>query len=487
MLLGAVLPTVTSADDVSVAFVDGELLRPAVGGGLVPLDTHLPTTEAVRRSEVVTVDDLDAYQHAHTDLLAGVRARRLHSAAAVPLIATDGAAFGVIGLAFHEHQTFGPADQVALSTLGALVAGTVRRVDASADAVRHADALARLAEELAVATTIDQVVSASASHLPSISDAAAVRLASAGDVADSGDRHVLVDTSGGPVGELVVAWSTSSGPDVGQQERLQTAIGLIDETVRRVDIQRSTSEALLSVRQRLLRPLPTPAGLDLAARYRPTSRPLGMGGDWYDVVERPDGTVGVVIGDVVGHGISAIATMIHVSTILGGLVRAATPIDDIIGQAGAMIDTDGMVATAQVIVIDPVRGELTMVSAGHPPPLLRLPDGTVQRLPEATHAPLGVGDGAGTAGARRVPGRLLRAGVHGRARRATRRAHRRRHHPPGERPGDHERLRVGHGQRGPAGDVAPGRRPRRRRRRRRRRQAPGRAVPSSSRIERSRA
>ena len=59
-----VLPDVTSADEVSVAFVDGELLRPAVGGGLVPLDTHLPTTEAVRRAEIVTVDDLDAYQRA---------------------------------------------------------------------------------------------------------------------------------------------------------------------------------------------------------------------------------------------------------------------------------------------------------------------------------------------------------------------------------------------------------------------------------------
>ena len=106
-------------------------------------------------------------------------------------------------------------------------------------------------------------------------------------------------------------------------ERLRAAVGLVDETVRRVDIQRSTSQTLLSLRQRLLRPLPSPRGLDLAARYRPTSRPLGMGGDWYDVVERRDGSVAIVIGDVVGHGIPAIATMIHVSTILGGLVRSA--------------------------------------------------------------------------------------------------------------------------------------------------------------------
>ena len=394
-LLADDLPDVTSADEISVAFVDGELLRPAVGCGLVPLDTHLPTTEAVGRAEIVTVDDLDAYQRQHSDLLADVRARRLRSAAAVPLLATNGEAFGVVGLAWHDQHQFRDADEVALTTLGALVAGTVRRVDSAADAVRHADALSRLAEELTVATTIDQVVSASASHLPSISDAADVRVAGAGDAADAGDRHVLVDTSGDTVGELVVAWPDSAGPDVGQQERLQTAIGLIDETVRRVDIQRSTSETLLSLRQRLLRPLPSPTGLDLAARHRPASRPLGMGGDWYDVVERRDGTVGVVIGDVVGHGIPAIATMIHVSTILSGLVRSDTALDDIIRRAAAMLDTDGMVATAQVLLIDSARSELTMVSAGHPPPLLRLPGGRVERLPEATHPPLGVGDGAG--------------------------------------------------------------------------------------------
>ena len=78
-----------------------------------------------------------------------------------------------------------------------------------------------------------------------------------------------------------------------------------------------------------------------------------MGGDWYDVVERRDGRVGIVIGDVVGHGISAIATMIHVSTILSGLVRSDVAVDEIIGQASSMLDVDGMIGTAQVLLIDP--------------------------------------------------------------------------------------------------------------------------------------
>jgi serine phosphatase RsbU (regulator of sigma subunit) len=192
-----------------------------------------------------------------------------------------------------------------------------------------------------------------------------------------------------------VAWPPAATPDAEQIERLRTAIELIEDTVRRVDIQRSTSQTLLSLRQRLLRPLPAPRGLDLAARYRPTSRPLGMGGDWYDVIERRDGTVAIVIGDVVGHGISAIATMIHLSTILGGLVRSGTPLGEVMALANAMLDGDGMVATAQVIVLDPAQSTLSIVSAGHPPALLRQPSGVVAPLPTATQPPLGVPGGAG--------------------------------------------------------------------------------------------
>ncbi|HEU4840509.1 MAG TPA: CHASE domain-containing protein, partial [Ilumatobacteraceae bacterium] len=265
------IPAITGADEVTVAFVDGALLRTAGGTGLVPLDTHLPATEAVRSSRVVTVVDVGEYQRAHPDLLADAKSRRVRSAAAIPLVTTRGTSFGVVDMVWEDPHTFTTGDEGRLAMLGALAAGTVQRVDGTAAAMRHADSLARLAEELALASTIDQVASASASHLPAISDAAAVRLELSGASSDTGERHVLTDTSGGAVGELVVAWPGAAGPDAEQQERLRAAIGLIEETVRRVDIQRSTSEALLSLRQRLLRPLPSPLGLDLAARYRPTS------------------------------------------------------------------------------------------------------------------------------------------------------------------------------------------------------------------------
>jgi serine phosphatase RsbU (regulator of sigma subunit) len=552
-------PAVVDADHAALAFVEGALLRTApahdgavasdvsrasprgserFGSGrpLAPLDTHLPRTEAARDGRLVTVPDAAAYQLDHPDLLADVRADGIASVAAVPMLDATGATFGVLDLAWHQPRAFSDADEVRLMTLGALVAGTLQRVDAahaevrrseqlaafaerlsvaataaevrevvavdagallgaevvtcavldsggglddprdagvpaaataavdralagedvagvaddqgrlvfaalalragqvvrgvmrvgwrtptaldaraqatlrtvadlaaqalvraqSTDAsVRHADGLAKLAEELATATTLDQVASAAADYLPTISDAADVHVAVDGEADATGERHRLTDTSGDMVGELVVAWPAAATPDAEQQERLHAAIELIEDTVRRVDIQRSTSETLLSLRQRLMRPLPSPPGLDLAARYRPTSRPLGMGGDWYDVIERGDGTVAIVIGDVVGHGIPAIATMIHLSTILGGLVRSGTPLVELMGRTNAMLDGDGMVATAQVIVIDPDAAALSVVSAGHPPPLVRDPTGVVTALPTATHPPLGVPGRAG--------------------------------------------------------------------------------------------
>ena len=137
-----------------------------------------------------------------------------------------------------------------------------------------------------------------------------------------------------------------------------------------------------------------------------------------------------------------------------------------------MLDTDGMIATAQVLLIDPSRSELTMVSAGHPPPLLRLPDGRVERLPEATHPPLGVGDGAGVAvHVAFPPGACVLGYTDGLVERRgeaiddgiTRLA-------AGVR-GD-ERVRVGRRQQRPARDGTRWRGPGQRRRRGRRRPAP---------------
>ena len=146
-------PGVVDADHATLAFVEGSLLRtsPAHGGAVVddahplaPLETHLPRTEAARDGRLVTVANAAVYQRDHPDLLADVRHDGTASVAAVPLLDPTGATFGVLDLAWREERLFTDADEVRLTTLGALVAGTLQRVDAEQAEVRRSRAAGHL-------------------------------------------------------------------------------------------------------------------------------------------------------------------------------------------------------------------------------------------------------------------------------------------------------------------------------------------------------
>ncbi len=159
-------PGVVDADHAALAFVEGALLRtaPADGGAVVsdahplaPLDTHLPRTEAARDGRLVTVANAAVYQRDHPDLLADVRHDGTASVAAVPLLDPTGATFGVLDLGWREERLFTDADDVRLTTLGALVAGTLQRVDAEQAEVRRAEQLAAFAERLSIAATAAEV------------------------------------------------------------------------------------------------------------------------------------------------------------------------------------------------------------------------------------------------------------------------------------------------------------------------------------------
>lgn len=132
--------------------------------------------------------------------------------------------------------------------------------------------------------------------------------------------------------------------------------------------------------QRSLLPdaLPQPAGLSLSARYLPAAAKRLVGGDWYDVIELPDGRVGIAIGDVVGHGIEA-------ATLMGAL-RNALQAYALQGLAPAAIapllarfasgSARSQMATYIYGVIDTERETFRFVNASHPPPLVVRPDGT---------------------------------------------------------------------------------------------------------------
>jgi len=126
--------------------------------------------------------------------------------------------------------------------------------------------------------------------------------------------------------------------------------------------------------QRSLLPnvLPPVPGVTLAARYLPGGNGATVGGDWYDAIALPGGRVAVVIGDVVGRGIEAAATMGQMRSALRAILMQA---DD----TGAMAEQlnrfalglgDCMLTTIVLAVFEPATGILRYTNAGHPPPLI---------------------------------------------------------------------------------------------------------------------
>jgi GAF domain-containing protein len=145
-----------------------------------------------------------------------------------------------------------------------------------------------------------------------------------------------------------------------------------------------TRETALVLQRSLLSEPPAVAGLELCARYQPAGADE-VGGDWYDAFLRDDGTLAVVIGDVVGHDMTAAAAMGQLRATLRGLAL------DRSGGPGAALDrlariNERLAITAFATLVHGHlarrggRWTLRWASAGHPPPLLLTPDGDVTLL-----------------------------------------------------------------------------------------------------------
>ncbi|MER6250136.1 SpoIIE family protein phosphatase [Streptomyces sp. NPDC001584] len=186
--------------------------------------------------------------------------------------------------------------------------------------------------------------------------------------------------------------------------------------------RRFTREHAMAVtlqRSLLPRVLPAQNAVDVAFRYLPAK--AGVGGDWFDVIPLPGGRVALVVGDVVGHGVHAAATMGRLRTAVHNFSTLDLPPDELLGhldelinridqndtgsglaggagEGGAEDASDGTAepagvtgATCLYAVYDPVSGRCLMASAGHPGPALIRPGGDVEFPELPAGLPLGVG------------------------------------------------------------------------------------------------
>jgi PAS domain S-box-containing protein len=146
--------------------------------------------------------------------------------------------------------------------------------------------------------------------------------------------------------------------------------------------------------QRALLPesLPDVEGIEFAARYEPAAPGLEVGGDWYEVVPCTDGTFGITIGDVAGRGIRAAATMGRLRPALRGFVADGHPPAEVMRRLDTLIKEAERPELTTVFHLhyDPRGGTAEYVRAGHPPAMLRLPDGRVESLGGTGTPPVGI-------------------------------------------------------------------------------------------------
>ncbi|MYS18869.1 PAS domain S-box-containing protein [Streptomyces sp. DvalAA-14] len=183
-------------------------------------------------------------------------------------------------------------------------------------------------------------------------------------------------------------------------EEISTRAAVCVDNAQRYARQRATA---LTLQHSLLpHDVPRHTAVDIASRYLPSDVRGGVGGDWFDVIPLSGARVALVVGDVVGHGIQASATMGRLRTAVRTLADIEMPPDELLTQLDGLIDRPFATAserqpesdagaTCLYAVYDPVTRWLAVSRAGHPPPVLVLPDGSVDVVDVPAGPPLGLG------------------------------------------------------------------------------------------------
>ncbi|WP_163803022.1 SpoIIE family protein phosphatase [Mycolicibacterium anyangense] len=317
-----------------------------------------------------------------------------------------------------------------------VMVGTFRDVTAEHYAVQRQTALATLNAQLAQADTVDDALRAALDQLrgqwaamqvlaatfsspggtpddqPEVPDL----ISTPGDarwsalpertreristLADSGDLLTVDTRTPGSAGialqhpqGILVVWIElpEQRPFTAEDQTLLSVLaGRLGQGLQRVHQLDQQRETALALQHSILGPADLPAGF--AVRYQPASRPLQVGGDWYDVVDLEDGRIALVVGDCVGHDLSAATVMGQLrSACRALLLEKSSPAATLAGLDRFAARLPGaQCTTAFCAVLDPESGELTYSSAGHPPPIMVDIDGSTTLLEGGHSISLGI-------------------------------------------------------------------------------------------------
>ncbi|MFF8602090.1 SpoIIE family protein phosphatase [Streptomyces sp. NPDC015232] len=199
--------------------------------------------------------------------------------------------------------------------------------------------------------------------------------------------------NGRTVGVCLVGWDDEHPFGRGDRPLLTATAGMVGQALARAHALDAGHELATMLQRSLLpRTLPTLPGGVAVARYLPATAGLEVGGDWYDVIPLSDNHVALVIGDVQGHSAAAATIMGQMRTAIRAYAVEGHPPDVVVSHANQLLvsmETD-LFATCAYVDLDMEEGTAWAVRAGHLPPLLRLPDGTVEEPRIEGGPPLGV-------------------------------------------------------------------------------------------------
>ncbi|MGW0028784.1 PP2C family protein-serine/threonine phosphatase [Streptomyces sp. NPDC003314] len=189
--------------------------------------------------------------------------------------------------------------------------------------------------------------------------------------------------SGRPVGSLILSYERPRSFPAAERALLTSLAGLIAQALARARLYDAKHSLARSLQTSLLPHglVPFP-GVEVAARYLPAGHGMDVGGDFYDLIRAAPGTVIAVIGDVQGHDPNAAALMGQVRTAVHAHATAGASPGDVLARTNKLLNDlePDRFTSCLIAELDLVRHRLRLATAGHPPPLLRGPDGRTRLL-----------------------------------------------------------------------------------------------------------
>jgi GAF domain-containing protein/anti-sigma regulatory factor (Ser/Thr protein kinase) len=205
---------------------------------------------------------------------------------------------------------------------------------------------------------------------------------------------VPIVARGQPIGALAVFFHEDSPqPSTEDTELIRSFAQQAGVALERARTYEVEHEAAMTLQRNLMpEQLAPEPRVEAVGRYLPATRGVHVGGDWYDVIDRPDGTVALAVGDIAGHGLPAAAAMGQVRSAWRALALSSSDPASILasldrfaaGVEGAFF------STILTMLFDPSTNELRYASAGHPPALVIEAERTSRFLEGGRSVPLGL-------------------------------------------------------------------------------------------------